>query len=170
MEIDTGRIKRRRKLLGLTADELGERIGKNRATVYRYENGEVLKIPFVTLQLIADPLNTNTDYLTGITDDPDSKRRTNMEIKHAETLTSEAVLELMRGLSESTSEFLGTAADNAETVDMDLKNIYLEMRGRKGLEEILEVINDTRSLLAESEYQLITLKRLIKSQIKEETR
>lgn len=34
------RIKDRRKALKMSADELGAKIGKNRATVYRYENGD----------------------------------------------------------------------------------------------------------------------------------
>lgn len=39
------RIKKRRKELGMTVDELAERVGKSRATVYRYENGSIEKLP-----------------------------------------------------------------------------------------------------------------------------
>ena len=35
------RIKRLRKERGLTADELGKMIGKDRSTIYRYERGDV---------------------------------------------------------------------------------------------------------------------------------
>ena len=35
----------RRKELGMTVDELAERVGKSRATVYRYENGSIEKLP-----------------------------------------------------------------------------------------------------------------------------
>lgn len=39
------RIKERRKEIGLTADELAEKIEKNRATVFRYEKSEIMNIP-----------------------------------------------------------------------------------------------------------------------------
>ena len=35
------RIKEKRIAAGFSADELAKRIGKNRATVYRYESGDV---------------------------------------------------------------------------------------------------------------------------------
>ena len=39
--MNTGdRIKQRRIELGLTADDLAQKIGKSRATIYRYENAE----------------------------------------------------------------------------------------------------------------------------------
>lgn len=38
------RIKLRRIELGLSADELAERIQKNRATVYRYEGDEIANL------------------------------------------------------------------------------------------------------------------------------
>ena len=39
------RIKKRRKELEMTADELADMIGKSRATVYRYENGDIEDMP-----------------------------------------------------------------------------------------------------------------------------
>lgn len=39
------RIKRRRIQLGMSVDELAEKVGKNRATIYRYEKGEIDDIP-----------------------------------------------------------------------------------------------------------------------------
>lgn len=33
------RIQKRRKELGMTVDDLAEKVGKSRATVYRYGNG-----------------------------------------------------------------------------------------------------------------------------------
>lgn len=35
------RIRQRRKEIGLSVDELAEILGKNRATVYRYESNEI---------------------------------------------------------------------------------------------------------------------------------
>ena len=57
------RIKARRKELGMTADELGEKLGKNRSTIYRYENGDIEKMPLDYLEPIAKALLTTPEYL-----------------------------------------------------------------------------------------------------------
>lgn len=59
------RIKQRRKELGLSADKLAEMLGKNRATVYRYENGEIENLPLDILKPIADALSTTPQHLMG---------------------------------------------------------------------------------------------------------
>ena len=59
------RIKQRRKELGLTADQLGEMLGKNRATIYRYENGEIESLPIEIIKSIADFLQTTPADLMG---------------------------------------------------------------------------------------------------------
>jgi transcriptional regulator with XRE-family HTH domain len=59
------RIKQRRKELGLSADKLGERIGKNRATIFRYENGDIENLPIDILEPIASALHTTPQYLMG---------------------------------------------------------------------------------------------------------
>ncbi len=69
MEIGN-RIRARRQQLGLSAEELGEAIGKNRATIYRYENGEIENVPLPVLEPLARALETTAKYLMGWTDDP----------------------------------------------------------------------------------------------------
>lgn len=59
------RIKERRKELGMSADALGEKLGKNRATIYRYENGEIENLPLDILEPIAKALHTTPQYLLG---------------------------------------------------------------------------------------------------------
>jgi transcriptional regulator with XRE-family HTH domain len=59
------RIKQRRKDMGISADELGKRIGKNRATIFRYENGEIEKLPIDVLEPIAEALLTTPQFLMG---------------------------------------------------------------------------------------------------------
>ena len=56
------RIKQRRKELGITADELGSRLGVHRTTVFRYESGYIEKLPIDILELIAKELQTTPDY------------------------------------------------------------------------------------------------------------
>ncbi len=64
------RIKQRRIDLELTADDLAERVGKSRATIYRYENGDIENMPTTVLEPLADALYTTPAYLMGWTDDP----------------------------------------------------------------------------------------------------
>lgn len=59
------KIKQRRIELGMDADELALKIGKSRATVYRYENGEIENMPTTVLEPIARALNTTPAYLMG---------------------------------------------------------------------------------------------------------
>ncbi len=58
------KIRNRRKELGLTVDELAERIGKNRATVYRYENDEV-ELSLEVVGTLAVVLGISPAYLAG---------------------------------------------------------------------------------------------------------
>jgi len=63
------RIKNRRKELAMTAEELADIIGKSRATVYRYENGDIENMPTNVLEPLATALYTTPAYLMGWTDD-----------------------------------------------------------------------------------------------------
>ena len=63
------RIKQRRLEIGLTVDQLASQIGKNRATVYRYECNNIENVPIDTLAPLAEALRTTTAYLMGWTDD-----------------------------------------------------------------------------------------------------
>lgn len=59
------RIKRRRKELKMSADELGKHLGKDRSTIFRYENGDIEKLPIDILEPIAKALQTTPEYLMG---------------------------------------------------------------------------------------------------------
>ena len=59
------RIKQRRKELGISADDLGKLLGKDRSTVFRYEKGDIEKLPVDILQPIAAALHTTPEYLMG---------------------------------------------------------------------------------------------------------
>lgn len=65
------RIKQRREELGLSADQVAERIGKNRATVYRYESNDIKSFPIEVLSPLADVLKTTPAFLMGWNDSPD---------------------------------------------------------------------------------------------------
>lgn len=71
------RIKERRKQLGLTVDELSERLGKNRATIYRYESNEIEKLPTTVLEPLAKVLETTPAYLMGWEEESPIKQKSN---------------------------------------------------------------------------------------------
>lgn len=66
------RIKILRKELGISADELGTKLGKDRSTIFRYENGDIEKLPIDILEQIADALHTTPQYLMGWEEPPKS--------------------------------------------------------------------------------------------------
>lgn len=59
------RIKRRRLELKLSVDEVAKRLGKNRATVYRYEGDEIEDMSVNLIGDIAKVLKTDPGYLMG---------------------------------------------------------------------------------------------------------
>lgn len=63
------RVKARREELGMSVDTLAEKIGKNRATVYRYEGKRITNMPIGVLIPLAKALSTTPAYLIGWTED-----------------------------------------------------------------------------------------------------
>lgn len=59
------RIRERRKEINMTADELADILEVSRSTVFRYENGEIEKVPAPIMMKIANALNTTASYLMG---------------------------------------------------------------------------------------------------------
>lgn len=59
------RIKQRREELGLSLEEVGEKLGVHRSTVLRYESGGIKRIPPATIEKLARILKTTPEFLTG---------------------------------------------------------------------------------------------------------
>lgn len=59
------RIKSRRKQLGMSAEVLAKKLGKDRSTIYRYEKGDIENLPLDILEPIAQALQTTPQYLMG---------------------------------------------------------------------------------------------------------
>lgn len=59
------RIKNRRIELGLSVDELASKLGKNRATIYRYEKDDIKDLPITVLEPLAKVLETTPADLMG---------------------------------------------------------------------------------------------------------
>ena len=66
------RMKQRRKELGIKAEEVAEALGCSRSTIFRYENGDIEKVPSSLINMIAKVLETTPSYLIGWSDDSTS--------------------------------------------------------------------------------------------------
>ena len=73
------RIKQRRLELGYTADTLAKMLNKNRATIYRYENGEIENMPIDVIEPLAKALNTTPAYLMGWSSEQSTKKNPNAQ-------------------------------------------------------------------------------------------
>mgnify|MGYP006375146563 FL=1 len=56
-------IRKRRKELKMSVDELARKIGKDRSTVYRYENGDIKNMPIELLPQMIEALETTPQEL-----------------------------------------------------------------------------------------------------------
>ena len=59
------RIKKRRKELGLSAEQIAENLGVSPATIYRYESNDIMNMRIDKLEPIAKVLRTTPAYLMG---------------------------------------------------------------------------------------------------------
>lgn len=59
------RMKQRRKEIGFSAEKVAERLGVSPATIYRYEKGDIEKVPVDSLAELARILQTTPAYLMG---------------------------------------------------------------------------------------------------------
>lgn len=78
------RIKERRLKLGYTVDQVAEMLGKNRATIYRYENNEIENLPTTVLEPLAKVLNTTPAHLMGWDEKHNKNGQLSDEVKKIE--------------------------------------------------------------------------------------
>lgn len=96
------RIKHRRKDLGLSADYLAEKLGVSRSTIFRYENGDIEKLPADALEPIAFYLHTSAAYLMGWEDDAEKQPRRAVELSKNE----KKILDMFRQFPDSDQEMI----------------------------------------------------------------
>ncbi|OAA93047.1 helix-turn-helix domain-containing protein [Clostridium coskatii] len=82
MEINE-KIKNRREELGLTLQEVGEYLGVSKATVQRYESGEIKNLKLGTIEKLAQILKISPSYLMGWNDPEENKVSKITDIKEA---------------------------------------------------------------------------------------
>lgn len=63
------RMKNIRKKEGINADQLAAKIGVSRSTIFRYEKGDIEKVPVDIVSKVADALNVDLTYLMGLKPD-----------------------------------------------------------------------------------------------------
>lgn len=59
------RIKYLRQLTQMSQEELGRRVGVQRAAINKYEKGSVTNIPIATIEKIADVFDVSPTYIVG---------------------------------------------------------------------------------------------------------
>lgn len=68
------RIKNRRKELKMSADVVAEKLGVSRSTIFRYEKGDIEKLPTNILDDISEILETTPAYLMGWDTQPEIEK------------------------------------------------------------------------------------------------
>lgn len=122
------RIKNRRKELGLTVDELAQRLGKNRATVYRYESNDIEKLPTTVLEPLAKALDVTPAYLMGWKSSDISIKKIpyNAEGMELIPLVGKVTAGYNCHAEENITEYIRTDADSLKT---GYDYFWLEVKG-----------------------------------------
>lgn len=118
------RIKQRRLELGYTADALAKLLNKNRATIYRYENGDIENMPIDVLEPLAKALNTTPAYLMGWTDSQQSIEPKSTEGYYDDPEAAEFA-EYLR--TRPGARMLFSAAKDISKEDMEKAVEYIEL-------------------------------------------
>ena len=118
------RIKQRRLELGYTADALAKMLNKTRATIYRYENGDIENMPIDVLEPLAKALNTTPAYLMGWTDSQQSREPKPTE-GYYDDLEAAEFAEYLR--TRPGARMLFSAAKDMSKEDMEKAVEYIEL-------------------------------------------
>lgn len=66
------RIRQVRKSKHISADEVASKLGVSRSTIFRYENGDIEKVPTDILEELSKAIGTTPAYLMGWDSDNDN--------------------------------------------------------------------------------------------------
>lgn len=80
------RIKKRRKELGISVDEVAAKLNKNRATIYRYESDEIENMSINILEPLAHALNATPAYLMGWEKETEEFEESSFDLKEKNLL------------------------------------------------------------------------------------
>lgn len=105
------RMRLRRKEIGMSAEKLAELLGKSPATIYRYENGDIEKMPVDFLGPLSQALHTTPAILMGWTDE-DCSDSQSPPLLASITSSEEKLLSLHRQLNDEGQARLRDYADD----------------------------------------------------------
>lgn len=121
------RIKSLRISLGMTQEELGEKIGVKKAAINKYETGRVINIKRDNVEKLANVLNTAPEYILGYT--TTVKTATYTQENGTERveiyLAPDSILLMLNGEQGSFNDlFFRMNTDNKETVLLSMIDYY----------------------------------------------
>jgi transcriptional regulator with XRE-family HTH domain len=132
------RIKNKRLKLDINQNDLAEKIGVSKQTLYKYENSIVTNIPSDKIELLAQYLHCSPEYLMGWTDESKNNYSlTNLEIEHIEKYravddTTRTIVDTI--LDRETSRPVLMAAHNEHIDEPDeTKNIKYDLEYLKNM-------------------------------------
>lgn len=117
------RIKQRRKELGMSANKLGEMLGKDRSTIFRYEKGDIENLPLDILQPIAKALMTTPEYLMGWSDEKKINAPQKQELSEGE----KNLLIFYRSLSDEGKKLFDETIDSFDSLSEEKQKLALQM-------------------------------------------
>lgn len=109
------KLKQRRQEMNVSVDELAQKLNVSRTTIYRYEKGEISKMPTETLEKIARILNTTPAYFMGWSDKPEVKSNILSIYNQLEQPRQEKVIDFAQEqLDEQNNNITPLTADTAD--------------------------------------------------------
>lgn len=106
-EILGARIKRRREEMNISVAEIAEQTGLSRATIHRYESGDIKRLKLPVIESIAEMLNVTPEWIIGKTDD----RHQAMPLYDVQHEGSTDIKYILENLSEFILEHEGLTFD-----------------------------------------------------------
>lgn len=116
------KIKELRKQLNMSVDELAIKLGKNRATIYRYERGDIENLPLDVLEPLANALETTPGYLMGW----ENTQKENKPLSVGDVTMGEVFKALRLGSNLSIEEFsseVGLSVDDIKRYEAGIAPI-----------------------------------------------
>lgn len=125
------RIKERRILMGLTQEELGEKLGLQKSAIAKYENGRVENIKRSVISNMAKILACSPCYLMGWDEKPETLQPQILEYynqlndigRHEATKRVEELTYIPQYRAGSEPELNAAHSDNYDTAPEDLKQL-----------------------------------------------
>lgn len=148
--MNTGkRMKQRRVELKLSADKVGEKIGVDRSTIYRYEKGEIEKLPIEILVPLSEVLQTTPAFLMGWEAD------INTIYNQLESSRQKKVYSFAEHQLEEQNKVIHIHKDNGDYVTETLRGYLSAGTGELQLEEVLEEVEVPVEIIPEQHYDML---------------